>query len=201
MYDDDTPKPPTYHKYFGYYGNPFYWFIFACVIGAFCAYTFERCAYYDVINAKSVRNATIVDAWPYGTGKYQSGRVQWEGTFRDDVTGHFYTYDMSGGLYQKFLREKSGKGIPVTVYMTPSRAGVPEAMNADNYSVAWDLARIFSSLVTAALLLISLCSLHTSYTYTKQLREAEEERERQRQKDRESYEARTQRPHNARGFQ
>lgn len=193
MYDDDTPKPPSYSKYFGYYGAPFYWFIFACIVGAFCAYTFERVAYYDVVNAKSVRDATIVDAWPYNTGKHGSGREQWEGTFRDDVTGHFYTYEMSGGLYQKFQREKSGKGIPVMVYMSPSRAGVPEALGADNYSVAWELARIFSAIVTAVLLLVSLCSLHTNYTYTKQLREAEEERERKKQADRESYEARVNR--------
>lgn len=193
MYGEENTSVPSYSKYFGYYGVPFYWFIFACAVGALCAHSFERVAFYDVVNAKSVREATIVDAWPYNTGKHGSGREQWEGTFRDNVTGHFYTYEMSGGLFQKFQREKSGNGIPVTVYMTPSRAGVPEAAGADNYSVAWDLARIFSAIVTAVLVLVSLCCLHTSYTYTKQLREAEEERERQRQIDRDRYEARTQR--------
>lgn len=190
MYGEDEPKEIVYSKFFWYYRPACLWFVAYSLVVLCTWYAQTRLDYYSVVNAKSVRAATIVDAWPYNTGKYKTGREQWEGTFRDDVTGHFYTYEMSGGLYQKFLREKSGKGIPVEVYMSPSRAGVPEAENADNRTVAYELARIFGVVVSLVLLIITIIFLREGYTTKKRKRAEEAERERKKQVDRENYEAR-----------
>jgi hypothetical protein len=183
MYGEDEPKVPQNYKYFGYYGAPFYWFVAACLALAIFCIAQERVSFYETVNTKSVRDATIVDAWPYNTGKYGTGREQWEGTFRDNETGKFYTYEMSGGLYQKFLREKSGHGIQVQVNMLASRAGVHDAEGMENYKVFFDLVRIFFAIITCVIAMICLVSLHTSYSYVT-ARDAEEA-QRQKLKDEE----------------
>lgn len=198
MLCDEDEKVPTYHKRFGYYWPLFVTTILTILFVCIFMYAHSRATFYDALNAKTLRSATIVDAWPYNTGKHGTGREEWEGTFRDDITGHFYTYAMGGGLYQKFLREKSGKGIPATVWISPSRAGVPEAVNADHMEDVWFAARVFSGLISVVLLVLSVCNVHEGYTWTKRKREEEAEQERQKQIDRDKYLARTKR--NQRGL-